>query len=179
MAEYPTILTILFAVLVGSFGGSVGSFFIYRATIKQIAASLEQVKMTVDASLKQVKMTVLSGSRQEWINRLRSCVAELQGISMTLADTQEALDPILERVTTLKFKIELLLNPKESDHTEMVTLVNQLVSCSLAQTAARHRGADRQEIKTHIDKTAALQTELTETTQSVLKREWEQVKQGE
>ena len=125
MSEDPTILTILFAVLVGSFGGSVGSFFTYRATMKQIDASLEQVRMTVDASLKQVKMTVLSGSRQDWINRLRSCLAEYQRAIVVagfhgpkLKDDKESTEFV-----KLRNEIELLLNPNEKGHIALMTLV--------------------------------------------------------
>ncbi len=96
-----------------------------------------------------------------------------------LAITDEDPDPILTRIATLKFKIELLLNLKESDHLDIAARVRKLVVCAIDYKLADQRGADRQEIKTHADKIGVLQTKLTLTAQSVLKREWERVKQGE
>ena len=177
MSEDPTILTILFAVLVGSFGGSVGSFFTYRATMKQIDASLEQVRMTVDASLKQVKMTVLSGSRQDWINRLRSCLAEYQRAIVVagfhgpkLKDDKESTEFV-----KLRNEIELLLNPNEKGHIALMTLVSQVFHRCMDLPTIK----DPQGYKVSLKQIGELQINLTKQAQTVLKEEWERVKQGE
>lgn len=105
----------LFGVLVGS----VCSYFISR---------------------QQFKATVLSGNRQQWINTLRDCIADFQTkakiaiVEVDLASHDQTSaaanlgnhDEAMKTMRLLVNKISLLINPKERDHSELFSSLNEL-----------------------------------------------------
>jgi len=71
-------------------------------------------------------------------------------------------------MTEFRFKIALLINPREEDHQMLLALVDRrlnLLSVSPSQEVW--------------EEGQVIGAELTSVAQNVLKREWERVKQGE
>ena len=62
----------------------------------------------------------------------------------------------------IQSKINLLINPKENKHQDLVTLLNTII----------------ENIKNQTDNSEKI-TELTELAQKILKEEWDRVKSGE
>lgn len=145
----------LFGVLIGS----VCSYFISR---------------------QQIKATVLSGNRQQWINTLRDCIADFQTkakiaiVEADLANHEQTSaaansgnhDEAMKTMHLLVNKIALLINPREQDHSELISRLNDLlVHCIEGDPGDR-------------EKERILQTSITTIGQEILKREWERVKKG-
>ena len=148
-----------FSVIIGVIIGSVISYFIARL---------------------QFRATTLSANRQSWINTLRDSIAEVQQTaSITITEVQlasnkqsanvvdsEAIVSAVRKMDFLFYKIQLLLNPKESDHDKLIDLIFNLKGSSLK--------VDDEMNKKH----AELQREITQVAQNILKREWVRVKKG-
>lgn len=147
------------SALFGVLMGSVSSYFISR---------------------QQIKATVLSGNRQQWINTLRDCIADFQTkakIAIVEADlanhdqTSAAAnmgnhDEAMKTMRLLANKIALLINPKEQDHSELLSSLNELETHCIEGDSG-----DR-------EKERMLQASITTIGQRILKREWERVKKG-
>lgn len=128
----------------------------------------------------QFKATVISANRQQWINKLRDCIADFQTkAKIALVETSLALkvetavaaneknhDEALKGMCFLANKVALLLNPNESDHSELILLFKQLEDHCI--------NGDPNE-RTKEEK---LQNAITTIGQKILKREWERVKRG-
>lgn len=126
-------------------------------------------------SKRQFSATVLSANRQEWINTLRDTIAEFQSsVVMVSTDTfykhdkpsaQDYLKKI-ERVSFLRAKTTLLINPSEDDHKKLVEIVDRAFTVGLS------RKPDTP------DEMGNLQKSLVTVAQAILKREWNRVKEG-
>jgi hypothetical protein len=128
----------------------------------------------------QFKATVISANRQQWINTLRDCIADFQTkTKIALVETSLALnnetavasnvkdhDEALKGMRFLVNKTALLLNPNETDHSELILLFKQLEDHCI--------NGDPNE-RTKEEK---LQDSITSIGQKILKREWERVKRG-
>ena len=114
---------------------------------------------------RQFNATVLSGNRQQWINTLRDCLAEFQSNISMLHIPEAAVDQHLNKISFMRFKIALLINPQERYHSDLMDVVTNLVG----QTRDPGETATR----------AKLQEALTSIAQKVLKGEWERVKRGD
>jgi Icc-related predicted phosphoesterase len=125
----------------------------------------------------QINASVVSSNRQVWINRLRDELATLVGIihHMPSAHANESVstkDAIADYGKFVeKFQvIKLLINPNETDHQELV----RLIEC-----------ADKKIIESINDKTAnasefeTIGRSIVTQSQMVLKKEWERVKNGQ
>ena len=112
--------------------------------------------------------------RQAWINDLRDTVAEFTAHTCiarwhVLASTNDPLDvqraqaiedrDRVQLAYQLKEKIALLINPKESDHQELIRLVESAYTAYVG-------GSD----------TKIAMKAIREQTQVILKREWDVVK---
>lgn len=75
----------------------------------------------------------------------------------------------------LRHEIELLLNPNEKGHIALFALVSQLFDRCMDLPTIK----DPQGYKVGLKQIGKLQNNLTKQAQSVLKEEWERVKQGE
>ena len=81
---------------------------------------------------RQIYATIVSSSRQNWINTLRDTISEFQSscsgivIFYPLEKGERNLSVLLERVSLLKHKIALLLNPNETLHRELLKAVHEL-----------------------------------------------------
>ena len=89
------------------------------------------------------------------------------------------LNELLQRMATLRYKIQLLLNLQESDHAKVVVLVSDLLKISMAQQRLIQQGAKPEDLSDGNERLGTLQADLVTAAQAVLKREWERVKQGE
>ena len=119
----------------------------------------------------QIKASVVSANRRVWIETLRSevatFVAKITEFSMSGPAGTASSDRLVGsgiEVSRLMAKIRLLLNPTESDHSELVSRLRDAQAI-----AARKDHATR-------DLGAACDA-IVVVAQKVLKREWERVKQ--
>jgi hypothetical protein len=152
-----TLLTALISSLSAIVGVSIGSFVSLRISKRQFAVA------------------VLSSNRQQWINTLRDTIAEFQagvvGVSSDpfYKDDKESLQHHLEkidRMTFLRAKATLLLNPNEEDHKKLIEMIDKVMTIALLKEAER------------ADEMGKLQGSLTTIAQDILKREWNRVKAG-
>lgn len=119
------------------------------------------------------RKVVLSGNRQEWINSLRNIVAELLsihslfGISMRkgLNNNTDKTIQNLVRMSLLQHKIELLLNPNETDSKKLIEKIRAL---NAASKNSEEEMNDKEYLK--------IQEDIVQVTQKILKTEWERVK---
>lgn len=145
------------------------------SAITALCAVLLGPLVSLWAALKQSRVTVLSGNRQAWINTLRDLIAEYIAIVAVVhagdwaQKSEEEFDQKLERLTLIRTKITLMINPNEEDHERLVKLL-QAISQTLGGRAA---GGEKRDMK----KAAELHNELCPLAQAILKREWERVKQ--
>lgn len=132
--------------------------------------------VTICVAKKHVNASVVSGNRQVWINRLRDELATLVAIvnclpaahangSVNTDNAVEEYGVFVEKVQIVK----LLINPKETDHQELVKLIEAssekiIKSISDKQASAKDFEESSQRIVAQA--------------QVVLKREWERVKSG-
>jgi hypothetical protein len=122
---------------------------------------------------KQFAAQVLSGNRQEWINALRSELAELTSLigyipywRRTDKGTDEQQLLLYREVYLHWAKIALLANPGEDDHKKLLELVDKaVVACESPPACSGH------EVRQAVDQVVA-------QAQAVLKREWKRVKKG-
>lgn len=122
---------------------------------------------------KQIRASVISTNRQVWINSLRNTIADYlakQAIVRNLNRLQHADGDSLSRIedtVRLAGQIELLMNPNESDHAELVKLVCDMTNSLNAQDEA-NKNFDVE----HRERVVTL-------SQAILKREWNRVKRGD
>lgn len=128
----------------------------------------------------QFKATVISANRQTWINTLRDCIADFQTKAKIAATETNlashiigaaAVDPkgFDEALKTMRFlvnRVALLINPKEADHAQLLSLLRELENFCINGDTSDHATQER------------LQSSITSAGQTVLKREWERVKRG-
>ncbi len=132
--------------------------------------------ITIFVTKKQINASVLSNNRQVWINRLRDelaiIVATIHHLPSAHANQSISTDnaiaeygKFIEKVQVVK----LLINPKESDHDNLVKLIesagNEIIN------AINSRTADAKKFEEHSQR-------IVSQAQNVLKREWVRVKEG-
>ena len=131
-------------------------------------------------SRQQIKATVLSGNRQQWINTLRDCIADIQTnakiaiVEADLANHEQTSavanldnhDEAMKKIHLIANKIALLINPYETDHSELLSSINKLKTHCI--------DGDPGDRKTE----ETLQASITTIGQKILKREWGRVKKG-
>ena len=137
----------------------VGPLVSLRVAKRQI----ESAKLLADL---QARANVLSKNRQEWINSLRAEVAgfitSVRMIIPLLFAQKDSLEmhKLLSQMQLQFSKVKLLINPSESDHAALILKMSEIVDKVLS-----------------LDKnTNALEDELVQLSQRILKREWERVK---
>jgi hypothetical protein len=147
-----------------------------------LVASIIGPIVTLTVAKRQFNANVLSANRQKWIESLRDTLAELISMLVTatvvkakwkdqwenghgplLADP--ALLEKLQRIVLAQSKIRLLLNPTEADHQHL----GQAIETALKRLQSE--ASMETEIQADIDL-------ITKLAQSILKREWQRVKQG-
>ncbi len=131
-------------------------------------------------SKQQFRTTVISGSRQQWINSLRDSIAEFEtqakiAITEATIASQKATSQVADAEShylALKSmhlqlnKTALLLNPNEDAHMKLLELIRNLEDVVLNSEPPDRDSHDR------------LQDKITESSQIILKQEWEKLKHG-
>lgn len=124
---------------------------------------------TIYATSSNKKIEVLSKNRQEWINTLRNELSNYIGKLNEYRHVQELDDIaeipirnllIIQEVTTMSTKIELLLNPKKQIHQDLIELIKKI----------------NEDIQ--ITGKISSREKFIEYSQKILKEEWERVKEG-
>ena len=121
----------------------------------------------------QIRATVVSSNRQNWINDLRERISEFITLAhtiiikrQTMAQTEEPLTHDYHSIYRLSNIIELMLNPKENEH----TILLKLILGTLAATSANLETASPVIIKNT--------EQILVLSKQILKKEWEKVKKG-
>lgn len=146
------------------------------SSITALVAVIVGPLVTVYVANKNIKSSVVSKNRQDWINRLRNEIAELlkeiqyvpsayEARTLTIEQAIEKHGVILSKVEIIK----LLINPKEADHEDLVRQIT-LASEKVIEAIKRKKG-DADSFKT-------MSSNIVTISQSILKREWERVKNG-
>ena len=124
----------------------------------------------------QINASVVSTNRQTWINRLRDELATLVGIVHHLpsahANGSVSSDAAITEYGRFveKFQvIKLLINPKETDHQELIRLIES-ANKEIIESLNKNQ-ANASELE-------AASQRIVAQSQIVLKREWERVKNG-
>ena len=156
------------------FAGPLIQSIIARKSRKQIDIQIELSKRSFAAQIgisrSQLNVSVLSKNRQDWINTLRDSISEYVSIitnwaiNGSIEEKNKNNNIINERLLFLKSKIELLINPKEDDHTKLVNLLDQILKNIIHCVDGHESDIDN------------LLREITNVSQTILKREWERVK---
>lgn len=124
-------------------------------------------------SMKSSKMQIISPMRQIWINNLRDKLSEFNILIYNLGllielkkesglSNNEQKDYISEAIR-LRIEVELLLNPNEKIHNELLSLLEKTITIPLDK-----------ELK-NIHESCKI---LLDKTKEVLKKEWIVVKEG-
>jgi len=143
----------------------------YIATISAISGMLIGALFSYLTMLVQLRRTIVSKSRQAWINTLRDAIAELQTKSMIIieeyrsAEHKDLIDARRGIFLSIN-RIQLLLNPTEKDHVELIALLKLLYHATVYENITNEKEYD------------AIQSNITEKSQAILKREWNRVKKG-
>ena len=132
--------------------------------------------ITLYIARRQIKANVLSPNRQKWIDILRdeisnylAITARTAGATASRVEDQGYLMNCIEDLCRSESKIRLLLNPKESDHQELIALLEK-TSSSIWYLKATHKGSFAEDLNT-------LRNEIIRVSQPILKREWIRVKE--
>lgn len=127
------------------------------------------------ASFALARRQIISPIRQKWIDDLRDLVSTLLSkcrSSVILNEGNGVLDKIrpneelLNEILFLEQKLELMLNPKEQDHQDLVELVTSITD------DVQHGVSDVIEFGRKLN-------DASICCKNILKREWERVKFGE
>ena len=125
---------------------------------------------------RQIRASVISANRQAWVNALRESIAEflsqvnLASSIQRAGGNDEAVFERTQRIMQLNCTIDLLINPKESDHADLARLITEATN---AMTGPLGNEADEPQ------KWDERNRKITELSQRILKHEWERVKRGD
>lgn len=131
--------------------------------------------------------TVISPMRQAWINNLRDAIAAFLATAEkadfqyyksneTDLDKKMARQKIYERLAHIEAKIKLMINPDESDHTELLNKIAALKDWSGDNELSYEEMADQDEGEpSNFEKR---QQAIVDISRKILKEEWEVVKAG-
>jgi hypothetical protein len=121
----------------------------------------------VQSSLKIANKQIVAPMRQAWINDLRNTLAELLSLSVHfyVSGHGDRSDSDYAKIAYLEQKIRLMLNVTEKDHASLEDLVTTLTS-----SLSRGRDGDQAFESAH--------TELQNLSRTILKQEWNRVKES-
>ncbi|MDQ3435255.1 MAG: hypothetical protein M3481_11350 [Actinomycetota bacterium] len=108
-------------------------------------------------------INTVTAERVKWITKVRENVATLCAPcdQWIYHKTQDSTSELQKQIETKKIEIRLQLNPNDPEDNEITRLLDRLPSWTQSATPAEYR---------------ALQAELVQATQAMLKREWDKVK---
>ncbi|WP_457352032.1 hypothetical protein [Roseateles sp. P5_D6] len=126
-------------------------------------------------SFKLARRQLVLPIRQKWIDDLRDLMSTLlskcrAAVIMNegngLLDKREPDEPLLNDILFLEQKLQLMLNPREDDHQKLIEHVDKITE------AVQHGASNLLEFGQRMKDASAC-------SKSILKREWERVKNGE
>lgn len=127
------------------------------------------------ANFRLASRQLISPIRQKWIDELRDLMSTLlskcravliMNEGRGLLDKNKPNEALLSEILFLEQKLQLMLNPNETDHQDLVRLVHAITDD--VQHGARNVVEFGQRL-----------TNASTCCKSILKREWERVKRGE
>jgi hypothetical protein len=147
-----------------------------------LVASIVGPVVTLSVARRQFNATVISSNRQKWIEGLRDVLAQLIALLATALvvkskwkdkwreghgplDAEPAMLDMFERIVLAQAKVQLLINPADLDHQRLIEAIDD--------ASRRLRAEQSPDSETEADIRA-----IVELAQSILKREWQRVKQG-
>ena len=160
---------------------SPGELISLLSVLVALVAVIVGPAVTWQIAKRQIQASVVSANRQNWINDFRDSVADfmtsakvamVEGSLAAYSSTEhvanaEAHNEAMRSMVALRNKTALLINPNEEDHTDLLSMMNDMI-----QHCARGDSTD-------IDRHDELSDSIAKVSQQVLKREWERVKSGE
>lgn len=136
--------------------------------------ALKSMELQSEQSKQVIKKDILSKNRQEWINTLRDSISdylsshELSKLIVKYdkkgTETPPEYRSEFKKWQSLYYKIKLMLNPNEDKSRKLIELMTQL-------NLSTDYYSNEKEAKYEI-----IQNEIIQVTQSILKEEWERVK---
>lgn len=156
------VLSLIVAALAVFFGPLI-SWFVAK---RQTEVALKNADKQSFTSLRIANKQIIAPMRQAWINNLRDLLAELLGKCehYWAAGFEDREDQEYQRITELKNKLALFINPNEKDH---LALLEQ------AQTMIGGIGCG----KSGDEKFWTAHKSTMELSQKILKTEWNRVKE--
>jgi hypothetical protein len=144
----------ILSLIVAALAVFVGPIISYLVAKRQIASALATSHKQITAPM-----------RQAWINSLRDLLAEITSSALHYycAGFEERNDSEYRHLTLLEHRIQLMLNPKEDDHTDLEQLIRKMVS-----SLQRGKVGDEDFCTAH--------TKVMALSRQILKREWNVVK---
>jgi hypothetical protein len=135
------------------------------------------LKNQLDISVNSINKDILSKNRQEWINTLRDCVSDYLSsheLSKLIVkhdkkgtDTPPEYRTEFKTWQSLTYKIQMLLNPNEEKSKKLFDLMRNLNLATDYYSNAKENEYE------------SIKNKIIETTQLILKEEWERVKRIE
>lgn len=116
---------------------------------------------------RQITNTGVTQFRQQWINTLRDTISIfISKAEYTIVQTdKEKIKEAFSELCLAQYKIEMLLNPQENDHNEIIKQIKEI------RYLVYEEPEKEDKIWEEIDK-------LVQLSKQVLKREWAVVKKG-
>jgi hypothetical protein len=147
-----------------------------------LVASIIGPIVTLTVARRQYNAQVISASRQKWIETLRDTLAELIALIRAALvvkskwedkwdrgrgplNADPAILKMFEHIVLSQSKVDLLINPTDSDH--------QLLHETIETAISRLRAEESLESETQSD----IQS-ITRLGQAILRREWQRMKMG-
>ncbi len=161
-------LSLVIALLAVIFGPLIAHYTAKKTMRAQIRSIKEQIDAQTEIAKQNINASVLSNNRQDWINRLRDNISEFLSLGLIASEeTVKGIDltNIYERILTIRFKIDLFINPKEDDHNKLSNLLDEYMNQYVFKKKYKEENEPR-----------GLATQIVKISQSILKREWERVK---
>lgn len=142
-------------------------------SIVAVMVSLVAVIVGPIVSFKVAKRQIVSPIRQKWIDELREIISEYLSESKNLIvlgedgmlNKEVMKEDIFKKLLYLQQKLNLMLNPNEPKHIELLELIESI-------TDEIHHG-----VNNYIEFGGKLRG-ATEISQKILKEEWVRVKEG-
>lgn len=166
MTEQTNFLLPVLSLVVAALAVFVGPILAWFVAKRQTAIALTNAELQSTTSLQIANKQIVAPMRQAWINNLRDLLAELLGKSehYWAAGFEDREDEEYQRITELENKLALFINPKEDDHShllEQVEKMTQGISGGLSGNKAFWEAHE----------------EVKKLSQSILKKEWNRVKE--
>lgn len=141
--------------------------------ISQILIPILVAIVTYVIAKRQITNAGVTQFRQNWIDNLRDAisvyVSKAEMITILDFDDDKSYQEHFKELSQMQYKIELLLNPNESDHLEIVSLIRNI------RDVIHDEEITDEKMDEQVDN---LIDRLMDVTKKVLKREWNVVKKG-